>query len=163
MARITFTGIEGTMDRLDALEAALKDRIIGKMVYDGADIVADAVREEIQRLPTDDRFVRGGALLRGPGSKQKRGLLDSLGVSHMRDDDGFLNVSIGFDGYNQIKTKRWPQGQPNQMVARSVVRGTSFMEANPFFKAAVKRARSSARNAMKKTADQELQRTWFQR
>lgn len=37
------------------------------------------------------------------------------------------NVKIGFDGYNNIRSKRWPQGQPNQMVARAIESGTSWM------------------------------------
>lgn len=161
MAKVTFTGIDGTMARLNALELSLRDQVIGKMVYDGADIVADAVREEIRRLPTSQHngkpwFGRPGHLARGPSEEQKKGLLDSLGVSPMRGDDGFLNVSIGFDGYNHVMSKRWPKGEPNQMVARSVARGTSFMEANPFFKASVQKSSRSAKSAMKKTAEKQL-------
>lgn len=165
MAKVTFTGIDGTMARLNALQQSLKDQIIGKMVYDGADIVADAVRGEIQKLPTSQHegkpwFGTPGHPARGPSEEQKKGLLDSLGVSHMRDDDGFLNVAIGFDGYNHVTSKRWPRGEPNQLVARAVARGTSFMEANPFFKAAVNKTRSKAKAAMKKTAETEINKTW---
>lgn len=165
MAKVTFTGIDGTMARLNALQQSLKDQIIGEMVYDGAGIVADAVREEIQKLPTSQHegkpwFGTPAHPARGPSEEQKKGLLDSLGVSHMRDDDGFLNVAIGFDGYNQVISKRWPRGEPNQLVARAVARGTSFMEANPFFKAAVNKTRSKAKAAMKKTAETEISKTW---
>ncbi len=166
MAKVTFTGVDGTMARLNALEQSLKDQVIGKMVYDGADIVADAVREEIERLPTSQHegkpwFGTAGHLARGPSEEQKKGLLDSLGVSPIRDDNGFLNVAIGFDGYNRVTSKRWPGGQPNQMVARAVARGTSFMESNPFFKAAVNRTRSKAKSAMKKTAEREIENAWL--
>jgi len=165
MAKITFTGVEGTMARLNALEVSLKDQVIGKMVYNGASIVADAVRDEIERLPTSQHkgkrwFGRPGHLARGPSEEQKKGLLASLGVSPMRDDNGFLNVSIGFDGYNQVRTRRWPNGEPNQMVARSVARGTSFMEANPFFKASVEKTRTKAKRAMKETAEKVLKNAW---
>lgn len=167
MAKVTFTGIDGTMARLNALQQSLKDQVIGKMVYDGADIVADAVRDEIQKLPTSQHdgkpwFGTSEHPARGPSEDQKKGLLDSLGISHMRDDDGFLNVAIGFDGYNHLKNRRWPKGQPNQLVARAVARGTSFMEANPFFKAAVNKTRVKAKNAMKKTAEQELKSIWLE-
>ena len=167
MAKVTFTGIDGTMARLNALQQSLKDQIIGKMVYEGADIVADAVREEIQKLPTSQHegkawFGTPGHPARGPSEEQKKGLLDSLGVSHMRDDDGFLNVAIGFDGYNRVTSRRWPRGEPNQLVARAVARGTSFMEANPFFKAAVNKTRSKAKSAMKKAAERQLKSTWLE-
>lgn len=166
MAKITFTGIDGTMARLNALQQSLKDQVIGKMVYEGADIVADAVRDEIQKLPTSQHkgkpwFGTPAHPARGPSEEQKKGLLESLGISRMRDDDGFLNVLIGFDGYNHVTSKQWPKGEPNQLVARSVARGTSFMEPNPFFKAAVNKTRSKAKNAMKKTAEAEIEKTWM--
>lgn len=74
----------------------------------------------------------------------------------MRDDDGYYNVKIGFDGYNSIRTKRWPKGQPNAMVARSVIRGTSFMAANNFMASAVRKARARALERMRVIVDQKL-------
>ena len=85
MAKVTFTGVDGTMARLNALQQSLKDRVIGKMVYDGAAVMADVVRNEIKALPTDNRFVKGGEMLLGPGDTQKKGLLESLGVTPFPD------------------------------------------------------------------------------
>lgn len=62
---------------------------------------------------------------------------------------------MGFDGYNSVKSARWPQGQPNQMVARAVESGTSFMEANPEIKRARARARKAAEKAMERTFERE--------
>ena len=156
---MTFTGVDGTMARLNVLQQSLKDRVIGKMVYDGAAVVADVVRIEIKALPTDNRIVRGGEMLSGPGDIQKKGLLESLGVTPLSDDGkGFLNVKVGFDGYNRMQTKRWPKGQPNQMIARSIERGTSFMTPNPFMKTAVAKARKRAKAAMEKTAEREVEK-----
>lgn len=156
---MTFTGVDGTMARLNALQQSLKDRVIGKMVYAGAAVVADVVRNEIKALPTDNRFVRGGEMLSGPGDTQKKGLWESLGVTPLSDDGkGFLNVKVGFDGYNRMNTKRWPKGQPNQMIARSIERGTSFMKANPFVKRAVAQTQKRAKEAMSKAANREFEK-----
>ena len=35
----------------------------------------------------------------------KQGLLDGLGITPMRNDDGVWNVKIGFDGYNDMPTQ----------------------------------------------------------
>lgn len=138
MAKIQVKLGDEYLAKINKLSLVTRDQVCGRAVYAGAAVAADAVRDEIKSLPTDNRFVKGGDKLTGPGERQKQGLLDSLGVTPMSDDGrGFLNVKIGFDGYNKIKTKRWPKGQPNQMVARAVERGTSFMMQNPFMKRAV--------------------------
>lgn len=159
MAMVKFKAGDEYMAKLSKLSAMTQDRVCGRAIYDGAAEVADVFRNEIQALPTDDRFVRGGQMLSGPGEAQKKGLLESLGVTPLSDDGrGFLNVKVGFDGYNRVRTKRWPKGQPNQMIARSVERGTSFMTANPFMKRAVARTRRRAEEAMRKAADREIEK-----
>lgn len=159
MAMVKFKAGDEYMAKLAKLSAMTQDRVCGRAIYDGAAEVANVFRNEINALPTDDRFVRGGQMLEGPGEEQKKGLLDSLGVSPLSDDGkGFLNVKVGFDGYNHVKTKRWPKGQPNQMIARSVERGTSFMKENPFMKRAVAQTRRRAKEAMRKTAGREIEK-----
>ena len=94
----------------------------------------------------------------GPNQYQKKGLEDSFGIAPIRNDNGFVNVKLGFDGYNGLKTKRWPNGQPNQMIARSVERGTSWMKANPFMKRALRKARKQAQEAMASRLQSEIQK-----
>lgn len=54
MAKIEFKGLEEYIAKLNRLEALSRDKVIGAAVYDGAQIVADAVRASIQALPTDE-------------------------------------------------------------------------------------------------------------
>ena len=117
MAKITFPGLADYELMLSKLEDG-SEEIIGKAVYAGAGIVADAIKSSIQSLP----IVRGygtesNPLPGGVTSAQKAGLIDGLGISRMQDDAGYLNVKIGFDGYNNTRTERYPQGQPNQHFA----------------------------------------------
>lgn len=159
MAKIQVKLGDEYLAKVNKLSLMTRDQVCGRAIYAGAAVAADAVRTEIKALPTDNRFVKGGAKLIGPGEQQKQGLLDSLGVAPMSDDGkGFLNVKIGFDGYNRIKTKRWPKGQPNQMVARAIERGTSFMVQNPFMKRAVSKVKKRVLAVMEKTADREIEK-----
>lgn len=156
MATIKMTGLKELEAKLAALPVVLREKAIGEAVYEGARIMADTVRQELETVPTDNRFGTPENPTRGPKQLQLAALSDSLGITPMRDDKGFFNVKIGFDGYSNLKSKRWPKGQPNQMVARAVESGTSFMRANPFMKKAVSRGRREAEAAMKKIIDKAI-------
>ena len=158
-------GLDAYMAKLSALEQST-DRVVREVIHDGAEIVADAIREGLERLPTSEHDGRPwwgtpGHLARGPSPEQKKGLIDSFGITRIDTDSrGFTNVHIGFDGYNSVTSTQWPKGQPNQMVARAVESGTSFMEANPVFKFRSRTARPKAQRAMKKRAEKEFQKDW---
>ena len=107
MAKITFPGLKDYELMLSRLEGATDD-MIGRAVYAGAGIVADAVKQGIQSLPvvtgygTDTNPLPGGVT-----AAQKAGLLDGFGISKLQDDGGYLNVKLGFDGYNRTRTEMY--------------------------------------------------------
>ena len=148
MAKIEFKGIAEYEKRLQKLSLLERRGVIAPAVYSGADIVADEIRRETENLPTAYGHGSPERMLPGVTPKQKRELAESMGISSMRDDKGFINVKIGFAGYNSIRTKRWPKGQPNAMIARSIVKGTSFMQANDFVGRATRRAKKRAEKIM---------------
>lgn len=159
MATIQFKKGNEYILKVAKLEAAVKRDLIGRAVYDGAAVVTDEIRKSLKQVPTDEGYGTESAPARGPKKAQKKGLYESLGITSMQDDGtGFLNVKIGFDGYNDIVTKRWPKGQPNQMVARSVESGTTWMQKNEFVKRAVKASRKRATEAMKKAVDKGIEK-----
>lgn len=151
-------GLDEYTASLSRLERSLKESVIRPAIYDGADIAADAIRAELQALPTQGGLgpPMAQTLLQGPNKAQKNALLESFGITKMRDEDGSYDVRLGFDGYNKIKTKIWPHGQPNVVVARAVERGTSFMTAHPFIKRAMGRVRKQALEAMRKSVEKSL-------
>ena len=51
-----------------------------------------------------------------------------MGISPIKHDGDYINAKVGFDGYGSIPTKKYPKGVPNQLVARSVNSGTSFLK-----------------------------------
>lgn len=160
MAKIEFKKGDDYMKKIEALERNVRYKVIGVALYDGAKIVADAVQGGISSIPTvpPNSWATPTNPNAGITAKQKAGLHNSFGIAKMQDDSGYLNVKLGFDGYNDVITKRWPSGQPNQMIARSVERGTSLLQATPFMKASVAKTRTSCIETMKKKADEEIQK-----
>lgn len=154
MAKIEMKGLDEYLIRLSRMEQASKEEICGKAIYKGAGIVADAIREELKQLPTDESFGTTSNPAKGIKMVQKAGLIQSLGITSMKEKDGFLNVKIGFDGYNKVKTALWPKGQPNTMVARAAESGTTWLQKSPFVRTGVRNSKKAALDAMKKTVDE---------
>ena len=112
MATFQFGGIDNYIKKLNKLQQSAKDGVAGKTVYAGAEVVADSVRRAIQDLPVGDGRARDGGLVDTVTLPQKAGLLDGFGISRMKDDDGFVNVKLGFDGYNSTRTESTRGGSP---------------------------------------------------
>ena len=158
MAKITFPGLNDYELMISKLSKGVDD-IAGKAIYAGAGIVADAIKENIKALP----IVRGYGTEKDPlpggvTAPQKAGLIDGMGISPMQNDGGYLNVKIGFDGYNATKTEKYPQGQPNQLVARGVESGTSWKQKKPFIRPAINASKSRAEAEMARILDQEIEK-----
>ena len=146
------SGIANYIKQLENVES-LTDQTIGKAVYAGADIVTDAIKANIQALPTDDTHPEQ---VTAPRTIQKKGLIDSLGIAPMRNDNGYVNVKAGFDGYNGLKTKKYPKGQPNAMIARTFESGNSFTKKHPFVGPAVRKTKDQAEMKMAQVVDDEI-------
>ena len=110
MATISFKGGEEYILKLSRLEKEAVEKVVGPAIHDGAKIVADAIRTELQAVPTDEGWGTQEQPVRGPKKTQKAALLGVLGITTMqKDSEGVYNVKIGFDGYNNIRSKRWHQ------------------------------------------------------
>lgn len=157
MAKFQFEGVDELISQYKKLEQNTEP-MIGKAIYNGAGVVMKACQSAVENLSTDNRFGTAENPTSGPSSIQKLGLQYALGIAKMRNDNGFYNVKIGFDGYNNVKTKRWPQGQPNMMVARSVESGTSWMTKQPFMRKAEQSSRSQCERVMSETVDKEIKK-----
>lgn len=158
MARFEFSGIDNYIKQLNKLQQSTKDGVVGKTVYAGAAVVADSVRRAIQDLPVGDGRAQGGGLVDTVTLPQKAGLLNGFGISRMKDDDGFVNVKLGFDGYNSTRTEKYPRGQPNALIARSVNSGTTFRKKTKFVDKAVNSARKAAETAMDAACSREIEK-----
>lgn len=134
MAKAKIDGLEAFAKTLKQMEKA-GEKIAGHAVYKGAGVVADTVRQSINALPEIKGYgTEAHPLAGGVTSAQKKGLQDGLGISTMQTDaQGGVNVKIGFNGYNATRTKKFPAGQPNVLIARGVESGTSWKRKRPFF------------------------------
>ena len=142
MAKIEFPGLEEYKEQLLKLGQEAP-KIINRSLYEGAQVLAKEVQKEISGLKELNK-------------KQRAGLHQGMGIAHFWYENGDPTTKIGFEGYNGIKTKRWPNGQPNAMIARSIQRGTSRLTPNRFCKRAAQNARERSIEAIKKHLDQEL-------
>lgn len=149
-------GIDEYIRSLGNLER-MSGHICGQGVYEGAKVVADAVKASIQSLPVNDSdSYKTKNAKRGVTAAQKAGLIAGMGVAKMKNEGGYYNVAVGFHGYNSTVTDKYPQGQPNAMIARSVNSGSSYRQKNPFFDRAIRNSKKAAEAAMAKKIDEEI-------
>lgn len=159
MAYMTFSGLTEYLEKLQRVEKNT-EQVIGKVVYEMAGIVADEVKRNIEALPTkaDPEAIKAwSAKEKSPITvSEKKGLEAGFGISPMKNENGFYHVKLGFDGYNETKTKKYPQGQPNVMIARSIESGSSVMDKHPFVRPAINSARKKAEARAKVIIEEEI-------
>lgn len=146
-------GIDKYISSLVKLNLATEPTI-KHAVYVGAGIMADAIREKIHSMPLQEGFHE---YYTGIKHIQRSGLIHGFGISKMGDDGSFIHVKIGFDGYNYLKSKKYPQGQPNAMIARTFESGNSFTKKIPFIAPAVRAKREEVEKKMAEIIDSETQ------
>ena len=156
MAKATVLSVDNFIKDIDTRTAAFH-QIAGKSLYVGAGIIADALRKNIENLPERAPRLKNGEISRGVTKYQKEALLKGMGISKMRNNDGTYDIKIGFQGYDDEKTKAYPKGHPISMIARSVESGTSWLQKTPFIRPAYDKAHASAEEAMKKEIESQWQ------
>lgn len=177
MARITAKGSAQYLRDLEKLGRNTDD-ICKQAVYQGAKVVADAIKSSIDditvhSLPPGQKYFylseedkKGGKLLDGVTKEQADGLKNGLGIAVMEHKNFAWNTKIGFNGYNEVRTKTYPKGQPNVLIAisvengaklaREVESGTSIRKKTPFIAPTVKKIRKDAEHAMEVTIEEKI-------
>lgn len=135
MARFEINGLDDVIKQIE--KAGKRVVPICKMsVYEGAGIVADAVREELQK-----------AL-----SGESTGDLEaSLGIQEIQDTGSRVETAVGFAGYDR-------KGVPNPLKARVINSGRSDTahKKTRFISKAIRRASVPASAKMSEVAREEL-------
>lgn len=136
----------------------LKDEPIKKAVAAGAAVVADQIKANLEALPEEEfRKLGEGEIFRGLPAGQKKDLVDSFGLTPIeKDKRGFIHTKAGFDGYGSFPTNAYPQGVPNQLLARSAESGSSVRQKTPFVEPAVKETRKEAVETMNDVLEDEF-------
>ena len=155
MATIEIKGLDGYEELLKKLDANVND-FIKAGVYEGAKVIADEVRRELNAVPEDEKWGTENYKLYGLKKEQIEGLINGFGISKMEEERGFLNVLIGYQGYNTLKSERWPKGQPNAMIARVLESGTSFSQKIPIMKRTIAKIKEKSVEAAKVVIDKKI-------
>lgn len=159
MAKLEMKGMSQYIKELETVAWATTD-VCEAAVFAGADVVADEIRRGIDSLKANPDVYALVAYSQDRPTyitvKQKNGLRESLGIAKIQESYGIVSTKIGFDGYNDIKTNRWPHGQPNQLIARACESGSTAMVKQPFMRPAIKRSKEKALSSMKSAADKKL-------
>jgi len=176
-------GLDDFIQALDSLQEHTNE-MVEEAIKPGAGCVADEVRSAIRSLPRLEREPRNfkgtkdtgkpkakhkpsGRLPAGITDVEREGLLNAakkqgMGLAPIRNDDGFINTKLGFDGYNRHVTPSYPKGHPNVMVARSLEKGTSYRAPTPFIKPAANRTKAKAEKLMVEKFQTELKKQMHQ-
>lgn len=135
MARFEINGLGDVIRQIEKAEDSIVP-ICKKSVYAGAGIVADTVREELQK-----------AL-----SGESTGDLEaSLGIQEIQDTGARVETVVGFSGYDR-------KGAPNPLKARVLNSGRSDTahKKTRFISKAMRRASNPASAAMSEVAREEI-------
>ena len=133
MATISFDGLDEYMAQLEML-GKRSDAVIKPAVYDGADIVVDAVKKSLRRTVSEN----------ATGD-----LEESIGLSRMEEENGFVHTKLGFDGYDRSR-------HPNVVKARALEYGTSKQKKTPFIRPAVNAVTDEVIETMRKKVDMQI-------
>ena len=132
---MTVKGLDEVMSKLDTLARSKAEEIIEEAVEDGAGIVADKVRGNLNRV------------LSGTSTGALQG---SLGITPVDNRDGFINAKVGFDG-------RDSKGTPNALKASVLEYGSRRQPPRPYMKPAQTATRSTVKAKMKETIERKIE------
>lgn len=144
---IGFENLDKLVKQLEELSNHSED-MCKRAIYDGGAIVGNEMKKMITRIPVLPEKHGRDKVITGASAKQIDGLVESMGLAPIQRYGRGLNTKVGFDGYNDVRTKKYPKGQPNMMIARSINAGTSFRNKFPFVERAASNSRVPAEVAM---------------
>lgn len=138
MARFAFKASDEYALKLSQL-GAQGSEIAKEAIFEGANMLADKVRSNLEALPNDTfRRLKEGEVFVGVPETQKKDLLDSLGITSIgKDLNGIISAKVGFDGYGSHPTRKYKKGVPNNMLGRAIESGSSVRRKTPFVRPAV--------------------------
>jgi len=161
MARMTIKAGDEYMTKLSYAGKGVS-AISKKAIFEGARIVADAIREAIKNLPEDRfRLLQKGEKFSGVPKEHKQALLDGLGIMRISEDkNGDYMTRIGWEGYAGPKTasKKYPKGLPTALIARSINKGSIVRRKIPFVRKALNEVKETVIKAMDEVINRELEK-----
>lgn len=151
MATIRVTGIEQLIAKMERLTDNHEEKM-KRIVYAGTGVVADAVRSNLESVPTSipDHYYKKGEKQPGPDPDQKNAIINAFGISKIKREGGSYAAKVGFKGGQEAN------GVKVTTLARRVESGTSWMQKHPFSRPGLNQSRSKAIEAMKEELENQL-------
>ncbi len=145
MAKINMSGAEELMRMLDGLSHA-SDELCRRGVYSGAGVLADALAQAVDELPTETYHPtpgskHGGEPLNVVTQDDKEDIRAGLGISRINNTADGADVAISFEGYSRHTEAKYPKGVPIPMIVRSIESGSSTRQKHPFIRRTVTKAK----------------------
>ena len=161
MPTITGTGFEDIERMLSALGEECQG-VCARAVYKGAAEAAQALKDAVMSLPVEEFHPLPGA---SNGTKplnvitedDRQDLMDGVGIAPFGYAGDGADTAVGFDGYSRHKSKKYPNGVPLPMIARSIESGSSARAKHPFIRRTARAKQSAIQSAMAETAVKALQ------
>ncbi len=152
MAKIDCSGADGIVSALKTLGKETP-KVCKMALYKGAGVLLDQLRAATEALPTEPFHPlpgapNGGEPLNVLTEDDKEDLLDGLGLAPFDDTGDGCSTAASFDGYSRHKTKKYPNGVPLPLIARSINSGSSARRKNPFIRRTVTAAEAPVQEAM---------------
>jgi len=157
MPSIKMDGLDEVFARLKALGngSAIED-VQKQAVYEGMRVIKEEVVALIRALPEQAGYTKDGSPRNVIKKSEKEELIKHIGISAMETKDGTVNNSVSFDGYTSLTTKKYPNGVPAILIARSINSGSSVRQKQPFMRQARAATKSKAIAAATKAAEEAL-------
>lgn len=159
MPSIKVDGLDDVFAMLKRLGGDNIEDVQKVAVYHGMGVIRDEVVRQIQALPVQNGYLPQNKLPRNTiTEREKRELIKHIGIAEMDVRNGIVSTAISFDGYTDIKTKKYKKGLPAVLVARSINSGSSMRQKHPFMRQAQAAAKAKAVQAAEAAARAELQK-----
>lgn len=149
MAKMTY---KGPVDIADVL-LQLGERATGMSkaaLYEGNAVILHALEDAVMALPD----TTGPKPYEGLLPNDKADMVAGLGVAPFETTGDGVSTHISFDGYTRRTEKKYPNGVPLPMLARSLESGSSVRAKHPFVRPAVNAAKQRCLAAIGAKFDQ---------
>ena len=171
---LEWSGADELLRKMDKLpEKAAK--IAAEALYEGADVMADAVSRAVQGIATEEFHYAKGGETRMPSPEEKAIVMNQRrGVSKFSNNGTVISTKVGVssEGYSKItwnhaktnvrtKYKKQADGEyarawrgggesakPAAVIINSIEHGTSFMKKQPFMRKAIQQTKGAAMAAI---------------
>lgn len=129
---------------------------VKRALYEGAGVMASAMKAAVEALPTDERVPTHNRPLNVISSRDRADVAAGVGIARFQEDGDAVDTLIGFKGYVSRTEKDYPNGVPIPLIVRSIESGSSVRAEHPFVGKATRGARAEAVAAIRAKADEEL-------